>query len=57
LLLMVAYYRDQFMELGWGLDHQQHLPLLWLIGSGIALATGGGLLYLVGRSPRPTMPM
>jgi hypothetical protein len=56
LLLMVAYYRDELMELGWGLDQQQHLPVLWLIGAGIALAIGGGVLYLAGRPSRPTMP-
>jgi len=55
LLLMLAYYRDWLIERGWGVQEQQHLPATWLIASLLALAVGGGLLELAGRSARPTI--
>jgi sodium transport system permease protein len=56
LLLMLAYWRDELMELGWGLEQQQHLPAMWLVASMTAVALGAGFLYLAGRPTRPTIP-
>jgi sodium transport system permease protein len=56
LLLMLAYYRDALIERGWGVQEQQHLPATWLLASLLALAVGGGLLYLAGRPVCSTMP-
>lgn len=56
LLLMLAYYRDELMERGWGLQQQQHLPAPWLIAAVITVATGGVILFFVGRPKRSTIP-
>jgi sodium transport system permease protein len=56
LLLMLAYYRDQLMDRGWGLQQQQHLPASWLVAAAIAVAAGGVLLFFVGRPKRSTIP-
>jgi len=57
LLLMVAYYRDELIQIGWGIQDREHLPAAWLAASIVGLAIGAGLLYLAGRPRRPTMPV
>jgi ABC-2 type transport system permease protein/sodium transport system permease protein len=51
-LMTVAYYRDEIMARGWGLQEQSHLPALWLAAAGIATAVGLALVALA--RPRET---
>lgn len=44
LLLLIAIYRDQLLQRGWGIAEQSHMPLGWLAGSAAGLVVGGVLL-------------
>jgi ABC-2 type transport system permease protein/sodium transport system permease protein len=52
LLLSMGYYKDQLERLGILVEEQQHLPTEWLIGGGLALATGMLLIWLSTRPKR-----
>lgn len=49
LLLMMAYYRDDLIERGFGLQQQSHLPVTWIAASVVLSAVGIGLIMLVTR--------
>jgi ABC-2 type transport system permease protein/sodium transport system permease protein len=49
LLLMVAYYRDELLDMGFGIEERTHLPPLWLALSGLGIAIGIGLIWLSTR--------
>lgn len=49
LLLLLAYYRDELAESGWGLQEQAHMPLAWLAAAAVGVIVG---LSLVWRSPK-----
>jgi ABC-2 type transport system permease protein/sodium transport system permease protein len=49
LLLVLAYYRDELTERGWGIQEQTHMPATWLALAAIGVVVG---LSLVWRGPR-----
>jgi ABC-2 type transport system permease protein/sodium transport system permease protein len=53
LLLSVAYYRDQLLAMGWGVEESRHLPLSWLGAAAAATLIGIGLLIAGTWSRRP----
>lgn len=40
LLLAAAYYRDELMNAGWGMDEREHLPGLWLGIAALVIISG-----------------
>ena len=50
-LLLIAIYRDQLTQRGWGIAEQEHFPLSWIAGSVVSLAIAGLILIW---SSRPT---
>lgn len=50
-LLLVAYYREEIEDRGWGLGEQSHLPPLVLGGGVVGLAVGLSLVWLAGLPP------
>jgi ABC-2 type transport system permease protein/sodium transport system permease protein len=44
LLLSTAYYSDQLMEAGWGMEEQSHLPKTWLCVAVVGVGVGFALL-------------
>jgi ABC-2 type transport system permease protein/sodium transport system permease protein len=45
LLLMVAYYRDELVERGWGIQQQSHMPAPWLASAAVGILAGLTLVW------------
>lgn len=51
LLLMIAYYKDELQELGWGVAETTHLPAALVVASVLCVVLGIALAGLLGRRP------
>jgi sodium transport system permease protein len=49
LLLVVARYRDELAQRGWGVEEAAHLPTSWLVGAGVVAVIG----ILIARTCKP----
>ena len=52
LLLMLGYYKDELVELGWGIQEQSHMPPEWLATAAVGLIAGLALVWYAGPANR-----
>lgn len=55
LLLLIAYYRDQLADRGWGIAEQSHMPVQWLATAVGTIGIAAGLILLTTRNRRGTV--
>ncbi len=50
LLLMILYYQEDLVELGWGIEQRTHMPASWLAVSSVVAIVGLVLVWFSQRA-------
>jgi ABC-2 type transport system permease protein/sodium transport system permease protein len=51
LLLSIIYHQDELTARGWGIEEQQHLPIMWHAAALVAIVISATLLVITTRRP------